>query len=154
MKYLVVLAFACCLGCHAKDSIDPHQALREAMVLQQSARIDRQWTTEMANIGLPFILFSATSSPLPRAGETVQLQACLKAANGKVRILADSEVNWVSLDKAVATIDSRGLVTLLQPGQAWIFVYCNWCPPFHVTSHIVDTRSLMFPVYPVLITAR
>jgi len=115
---------------------------------KQSEMMDRKWMTDNATIGLPFILFSATNSPPPRAGETVQLEACLKTASGQVRVLDDSEVTWISRDKAVATIDSSGLVTLLRPGQAQIVLACKTCPPFHVTPHVVDTRHLIFVVYP------
>src|SRR5439155_23718573 len=64
---------------------------------------------------------SVTVTPAPARvglGQTVQLTATLKDANGNV--LTGRVVTWASDNPAVATVSSTGLVTGVAQGQATI----------------------------------
>src|SRR5207245_1111893 len=70
---------------------------------------------------IPVPVASVTVTPTPAtvpAGQTLQLTATTKDANGNV--LTGRVVTWASDNAAVATVDSTGLVTGVTQGQATI----------------------------------
>ena len=75
--------------------------------------------------GVP-VLWFAEPDRRHYPGETVQLAAQVKTVWGWSQ-LDNSTVTWYSADTNVATVDSDGLVTLLRPGGAGIWIGCETC---------------------------